>query len=59
MAKQKQALSIVDSCLLVKKSKDPFSPIKEAITNSIDAICQRKDKDGSFSPYVDVGLFYC
>lgn len=48
----------MDSCLLVKKSKESFSPIKEAITNSIDSISQRIDKKELFSPQIKVELYY-
>ena len=38
-----QKITLKSSCDLIGKGKDIFSPLKEAITNSLDAISQRQN----------------
>ena len=54
----KQQITIADSCNLIGKSKDTFSPLKEAITNSLDAISQRQKFDESFAADVIVNVHF-
>lgn len=58
MSVRTQQISIKDSFPLVKKSKDPFAPIKEAITNSFDAIKGRLDSGVAFTPAIKVSLHF-
>lgn len=51
-----QKITIEDSCSLVGKAKSPFSPIKEAVTNAMDSIVKRKERDVSFLPYISILL---
>jgi len=53
-----QTITIENSCNLIGKSKDIFAPIKEAITNSLDAIAQRQKLNSSFSPSITLSIFY-
>lgn len=52
-----QKITLKSSCDLIGKNKDIFSPVKEAITNSLDAISQRKNIDKNFHPLTSI-LFY-
>jgi len=36
-----QKITLMNSCGLISKAKDIFAPVKDAITNSLDAITQR------------------
>ncbi len=51
-----QKITIENSCSLIGKAKDPFSPIKEAITNSLDAIVQRQDLGVNFIPQITLSM---
>ena len=53
-----QKITLKNSCNLISKSKDVFSPLKEAITNSLDAISQRKKVDNKFSPEIIVSVYF-
>lgn len=53
-----QKITLKNSCNLISKSKDVFSPLKEAITNSLDAISQRKNVDNKFSPEIIVSVYF-
>ena len=37
-----QKIKLKNLCELIGNSKDVFSPLKEAVTNSLDAISQRQ-----------------
>ena len=51
-----QKITIENSCSIIGKAKDPFSPIKEAFTNSLDAIVQRQDTGVSFIPQIVLSM---
>ena len=53
-----QIITIKDSCILIGKSKDTFSPIKEVLTNSIDAIAQRQKTKTIFTPSITMSIHY-
>lgn len=42
----------------VSKAADPFQPLYEAFTNSLEAIELRKRKGDHFTPYISVDFFY-
>ncbi|MDR2439218.1 MAG: hypothetical protein LBE12_07610 [Planctomycetaceae bacterium] len=55
----KHEITIENSCSLIRKSKDVFAPIKEAITNSFDAITQRqKIENKKFQPAITLSLYF-
>jgi hypothetical protein len=60
MAMLEQTIKIENSCNLIGKSKDVFSPIKEAITNSLDSIVakQQQDSENDFTPTIDVTVYF-
>ena len=58
MAQRQQLISIQNSLRLVKKSEDPFAPLKEAITNSFDAIKGRFDTGVKFTPHISLTVFF-
>ncbi len=51
-----QKITIENSCSIIGKAKDPFSPIKEAFTNSLDAIVQRQDTGVNFIPQITLSM---
>lgn len=53
-----QKITIENACNLIKRSKDIFAPVKEAITNSLDAICQRQKTGEVFTPVVTVSVHF-
>ena len=53
-----QRIKLIDSCQLIRKSKDIFAPIKETITNSLDAIYQRKKNNITFTPNVSLSVYF-
>lgn len=53
-----QKITIENSCNLIKKSKDIFAPVKEAITNSLDAIHQRQGIGDVFMPQITVSVHF-
>lgn len=58
MTKRQQQITIQNSLRLVKKSEDPFAPLKEAITNSFDAIKGRLDAGVNFTPNISLRIFF-
>lgn len=42
----------------ISKSQDPFQPIFEAFTNSLESIRMRQAKNESFQPYIIISLNY-
>ena len=58
MKKLNQTITIENSCNLIGKAKDVFSPIKEAITNSLDAIAHRQKTKIVFNPTLSLSLYY-
>ena len=57
MAEQrKQSIGIKQTLTLISKSKDPLSPMTEALMNSLDAIKQRQQTGEDFVPEIDVEL---
>lgn len=58
MALHKQEIGILDSFNIIKKSDHPLAPIKEAITNSVDSIKERRALGLEFVSKIDVSLFY-
>jgi len=58
MKKLKQTISIENSCNLIGKAKDVFSPIKETITNSLDAIAHRQKLKTNFNPKLTLSIYY-
>jgi len=53
-----QKITLKSSCNLINKSKDIFSPLKEAITNSLDAILERQNAKESFAPTISVEVHF-
>jgi len=53
-----QKITIRNSCSLIGKARDIFSPIKEAITNSLDAIAQKQKIKNFFSPAIFVSIHF-
>jgi len=53
-----QKITIERSCSIIKKSSDIFAPVKEAITNSLDAIYQRQENGEVFTPEVTVSVHF-
>lgn len=53
-----QKIELKNSCELIGKSKDIFSPIKEAITNSLDAIIQKQKLHNTFAPLISVCIYF-
>lgn len=53
-----QKIKLKNSCELIGKSKDIFSPVKEAITNSLDAISQRQKTNETFTPAISVSIYF-
>jgi len=53
-----QKITIRNSCSLIGKAKDIFSPLKEAITNSLDAIAQKQKTKNHFSPTISVSIHF-
>jgi len=51
-----QKISINSACSLIKKSKDCFAPIREAVSNSLDAIKQRQETDNNFTSVISVAV---
>lgn len=51
-------ISIKDACNLIGKAKDVFAPIKEAVTNSLDAIIQRQETKETFQPKIIISFHY-
>ena len=51
-------ISIKDACNLIGKAKDVFAPIKEAVTNSLDAIIQRQETKEPFQPKIIISFHY-
>lgn len=51
-----QKIELKNSCELIGKSKDVFSPLKEAVTNSLDAISQRQKNKEDFIPRVLISI---
>lgn len=58
MAILEQKIKLDNSCKLIGKSKDTFSPVKEAIANSLDAITQRQKTDEIFVPAITVSVYF-
>lgn len=58
MAERQQQITISNSLRLVKKSDDPFAPLKEAITNSFDAIKGRLNTGQKFNPHISLKMFF-
>ncbi|MDR2171321.1 MAG: hypothetical protein LBP59_14355 [Planctomycetaceae bacterium] len=55
----KHEITIENSCKLIRKSKDVFTPIKEAITNAFDAITQRqKNENEKFDPTIILSVYF-
>jgi hypothetical protein len=55
----KHEITIENSCSLIRKSKDVFAPIKEAITNSFDAITHRQEStDKTFEPAITLSVHF-
>jgi hypothetical protein len=53
-----QKITLKSSCDLIGKGKDIFSPLKEAITNSLDAISQRQSTGENFTPAISVSIYF-
>lgn len=53
-----QKISLGNSCDLIDKSKDVFSPVKEAVTNALDAISQRQSIGENFTPAISVAMHF-
>jgi hypothetical protein len=53
-----QKITIRNSCFLIGKAKDTFSPLKEAITNSLDAIAQKQKTEKTFLPSISVSIHF-
>ncbi|MDR2762978.1 MAG: hypothetical protein LBB88_10275 [Planctomycetaceae bacterium] len=52
-------ISIANSCDIIRRSKDVFAPIKEAIANSFDAIAQRqKIENEKFEPKITLSVHF-
>jgi len=49
-----QEISVSNACSLIKKANDYFAPIREAVSNSLDAIQQRQEIDKNFTPVISV-----
>lgn len=58
MSTHKQIIGINDTFNLIKKSVEPLSPLKEAITNSLDSIKERRKIDCDFKAKIDVEFFF-
>ena len=58
MSTHKQIIGINDTFNLIKKSVEPLSPLKEAITNSLDSIKERRKTDCDFKAKIDVEFFF-
>lgn len=58
MGRLDQKITLRDACNLIGKSKDIFSPIKEAITNSLDAITQKQKLNESFIPLISLRIYF-
>jgi len=56
--KLEQNISIKNSCTLIHKSKDIFSPLKEAITNSLDAIVKKQMQGKKFTPTISISIHF-
>lgn len=55
---RKQSIGIKETLLLIPKSKDPLSPLSEALMNSLDGIKQRRQQDDKFSPEIIIELHF-
>lgn len=53
-----QKITLKNSCALIGMAKDIFSPLKEAITNSLDAITQRQAENEIFTPEISVSVHF-
>lgn len=53
-----QKIELRDSCELIGKSNDIFSPLKEAITNSLDAIAQKQKIQDNFTPSISICVHF-
>ncbi|MDR0741414.1 MAG: ATP-binding protein [Rickettsiales bacterium] len=53
-----QKINLKSSCDLIGKGKDIFSPLKEAIKNSLDAISQRQNAVEAFTPSISVAVHF-
>ena len=53
-----QKITIENSCNLIGKAKDAFAPIKEVITNSLDAIVDKQQQGygDDFTPTITVAV---
>ncbi|GHU10605.1 ATPase [Betaproteobacteria bacterium] len=54
----KQTITLENSCGFVGKSKNMFSPLKEAIANSLDSILQRQKTAEVFAPLISVSVHF-
>ena len=54
----KQTIGIKATLLLIPKSKDPLSPLTEALMNSLDAIRQRQQQNADFIPEINIELCF-
>lgn len=55
---QKKEISLKDACNLIGKSKDPFAPIKEVMTNAFDSIVLRERTHTPFKPQISLKLYF-
>lgn len=55
MSANKPLMNLSGAMDLIKMSKNPFAPVYEAITNSLEALAQR---DSTNSPQIEVRLFF-
>jgi hypothetical protein len=53
-----QNITVKNSCTLIGKAKDIFSPLKETITNSLDAIAQKQKTVKSFLPAISASVHF-
>jgi hypothetical protein len=53
-----QKITLEDSCRLIGAASDAFAPLKEAITNSLDAISQRHEIGDVFIPVISVSIHF-
>ena len=58
MKKLNQTITIENSCNLIGKAKDVFAPMKEAITNSLDAVAHRQKINANFSPKLSLSIYF-
>ena len=55
---KKQTIGIKETLFLIPKSKDPLSPLSEALMNSLDGIKQRRQQNDKFIPEIIIELHF-